>query len=51
MVSNNITEKNMLALCGVLGDASSYVHDWLMEQPTAKEESLTDWLLFDISSS
>jgi hypothetical protein len=39
----------MLALCGVLGDTSSYVHDWLTEQPAAKEESLTDWLLFDIS--
>jgi hypothetical protein len=49
MASNNVTKKKMLALCGVLGDTSSYVHDWLTEQPAAKEESLTDWLLFDIS--
>lgn len=39
----------MHSLCNVLNQAASYVHTWLNKQPSAKEESLTDWMLFDIS--
>lgn len=34
----------------VLMNASRCVLYWLREQPNVKEESLTDWLLYDISS-
>ena len=30
-------------------DCSKYIRDWLLKQPHVKEESLTDWLLFEIS--
>ena len=36
-------------LCAILNDAAAYVHYWLEKQPAVKEESLTDWLLFEIS--
>jgi len=36
-------------LCKVLNQSAKYVHDWLKKQPSVKEESLTDWILFDIS--
>jgi hypothetical protein len=37
--------------CEVLRTASEYVRKWLSKQPAVKEESLTDWLLFEISSN
>lgn len=39
----------MQSLCDVLNQAASYVRDWQIKQPSVKEESLTDWMLFDIS--
>jgi len=36
--------------CKIFTDASAYIADWLTKQPSVKEESLTDWLLFEISS-
>ena len=32
-----------------LRDSSLYVRKWLVRQPSVKEESITDWLLFDVS--
>lgn len=32
-------------------NASKYCYNWLKSQPHVKEESLTDWLLFNISNS
>lgn len=32
-----------------LRKSSRYVRQWLTHQPSVKEESITDWLLFDIS--
>jgi hypothetical protein len=37
-------------VCQQLNESSEYVQLWLTKQPNAKEESLTDWLLFDISN-
>lgn len=34
-----------------LRDSSLYVRKWLVRQPSVKEESITDWLLFDISEN
>jgi len=42
--------KTMNLDCQVFSDAASYVGRWLTLQPAVKEESLTDWLLFEISS-
>ncbi len=39
----------MHSLCQVLNQATSYVYKWLLNQPSVKEESLTDWMLFEIS--
>ena len=36
--------------CHLLKGSSLYVRNWIDKQPSVKEESLTDWLLFDISS-
>lgn len=41
--------RNAQEFCAVFGLASSYVHTWLLKQPSVKEESLTDWMLFDIA--
>lgn len=30
-------------------NCSAYIRDWLLQQPHVKEESLTDWLVFEIS--
>ncbi|HUU46594.1 MAG TPA: DUF6615 family protein [Acidobacteriota bacterium] len=35
--------------CEALQESSRFVRDWFRRQPAVKEESLTDWLLFDIS--
>ena len=34
----------------IFHDASQYCYDWLKAQPFVKEESLTDWLLYYIST-
>jgi hypothetical protein len=36
--------------CRLLKESSLYVRDWIDKQSNVKEESLTDWLLFDISN-
>jgi hypothetical protein len=36
-------------LCNIFNAAASYVHHWIERQPAVKEETLTDWLLFEIS--
>jgi hypothetical protein len=38
-------------LCDVFRQSATYVHTWLTEQPGVKEESITDWLLYDISKN
>ncbi len=35
----------------VFHDVSKYCFDWLNSQPHVKEESLTDWLLYNVSKS
>lgn len=35
--------------CEILKEASIYVREWIEKQPSVKEESLTDWLLYNIS--
>jgi hypothetical protein len=39
----------MIDPCKELRESSSYVRRWLTRQPGVKEESLTDWLLYDVS--
>lgn len=39
----------MNAVCKQLQVSSEYVRNWLINQPGVKEESLTDWLLYDVS--
>lgn len=38
-------------ICKELRKSSSYVRQWLTNQPVVKEESLTDWLLYDVSKN
>ena len=40
----------MPSLCTNFQESSAYVNNWLTQQPAVKEESLTDWLLFDVSA-
>lgn len=35
--------------CRDIKDCSIYVRNWIIQQPRVKEESLTDWLLMEIS--
>ena len=35
--------------CGEILESSAYVRDWMERQPAVKEESLSDWLLYDVS--
>jgi hypothetical protein len=35
--------------CLLLKDSSVFIRKWIDKQPNVKEESLTDWLLYDIS--
>jgi hypothetical protein len=35
--------------CEHLYESSQYIKHWIQQQPGVKEESLTDWLLFDVS--
>jgi hypothetical protein len=37
-------------LCRILRTSSQYVLSWLISQESVKEESITDWLLYDVSS-
>jgi len=37
-------------ICDQLQESSEYIKQWLVNQPGVKEESLTDWLLYDVSS-
>lgn len=39
----------MVSDCKKLIECSEYIKTWINLQPSVKEESLTDWLLFDIS--
>lgn len=39
----------MSVICQQLRDSSAFVQKWLMKQPAVKEESITDWLLYDLS--
>lgn len=41
----------MPQLCDVFRQSATYVHTWLAQQPGVKEESITDWLLYDISKN
>jgi hypothetical protein len=41
--------KKMKTDCERLKESSVYIRDWIARQPVVKEESLTDWLLYDIS--
>lgn len=34
----------------VFHNCSAYIKEWMTKQPCVKEESLTDWMLFDISN-
>ena len=36
--------------CKLLKDSSLYIRHWIHKQSNVKEESLTDWLLYDISN-
>ncbi len=35
----------------IFHETSKYCHDWINKQPHVKEESITDWLLFNISNA
>ncbi len=37
--------------CQILEASSKYIRTWLAGQPGVKEESLTDWLLYDVSKN
>ena len=39
----------MSCLCNELQSLSSDIFDWIKAQPAVKEESLTDWLLYELS--
>ena len=39
----------MPTLCEISNDLSTEIHEWMSAQPEVKEESLTDWLLYELS--
>lgn len=41
----------MKSLCKLAGEAASYTADWMRRQPSVKEESITDWLLYFLDQS
>jgi len=49
-LSTNKSPIGMQRDSDILLNASRYIRRWLRGQPAVKEESLTDWLLYDISS-
>ena len=36
-------------LCDILKDLNTKIFEWMSAQPTVKEESITDWLLYELS--
>lgn len=40
----------MNSVCQHLQESAAYIRNWLEKQPGVKEESLTDWLLFDTAT-
>ena len=55
LLRNELSElkkvKKMNTDADKLRGSSLYVRKWLVRQPSVKEESITDWLLFDISEN
>jgi len=47
---NVVKLQNMDNDCKLLKESSLYIRNWIDKQSCVKEESLTDWLLFDISN-
>lgn len=39
----------MKRLCEIFEDSSAFINNWLQKQPELKEESMTDWFLFNLS--
>lgn len=39
----------MANLCEILKDLSAEIFRWMTDQPSVKEESITDWLLYELS--
>ncbi|MDP3025117.1 MAG: hypothetical protein Q8O10_06245 [candidate division Zixibacteria bacterium] len=39
----------MTSDCEKLKESSIYIRNWIERQPAVKEESITDWLLYDVS--
>jgi hypothetical protein len=39
----------MNPLCKIFESSSGYIKDWLQDQPELKEESITDWFLYNLS--
>ena len=39
------------AICTEFVRVSEYVHDWCQKQSSVGEESITDWILFELSKS
>jgi hypothetical protein len=37
--------------CKHFSDASAYISNWIVAQPSVGEESITDWLLYTLSSN
>lgn len=40
----------MSDICNDFRTSVAYIHNWITSQPEVKEESLTDWLLYDVDS-
>lgn len=40
----------MADLCEILNDLSAEIFAWMSAQPAVKEESITDWLLYELSN-
>ncbi len=38
-------------ICQQFSESAAYLREWIQKQPGVKEESLTDWLLYDISKN
>lgn len=45
----NFTKRVSAMFHQIFHECSAYIRNWLLRQPHVKEESLTDWLLFEIS--
>lgn len=40
---------NYRPICEIFKECSSYVNNWMIKQPEVGEETITDWLLFNLS--